>query len=62
MNLARLASTVAKATRTNATAMQSIRDEYAAIALEVATSADAGKELNEVKPIETALRLPPTQS
>jgi hypothetical protein len=45
MNLARLALTVAKATRTNATAMQSIRDEYAAIALEVATSADAGKEL-----------------
>lgn len=45
MNFARLALTIARATRTNAAAMQSIRDEYAAIALEIATNPDAGREL-----------------
>lgn len=45
MNLARLALTIAKATRTNAAAMQSIRDEYVTIALEIATNPDAGREL-----------------
>lgn len=45
MNHAALAKIIARATRTNATAMQSIRDEYATIALEIATDPDAGKEL-----------------
>lgn len=45
MNLARLALAAAKGTRTSATAMQSVRDEYAALSLELLTSPDAGKEL-----------------
>lgn len=45
MNQAELAKVIAKATRNNAAAMQSIRDEYAAIGLEVATNPDAGREI-----------------
>jgi len=45
MNLARLALSAAKGTRTNAVAMQSVRDEYTALSLELLTSPDAGKEL-----------------
>jgi hypothetical protein len=45
MNLTELAKIIARATRTNASAMESIRTEYAAIALQIATSEAAGKEV-----------------
>jgi hypothetical protein len=45
MNLVELAKTIAKATRNNAAAMQAIRSEYATIGLEIATNADAGREI-----------------
>jgi len=45
MNLTELAKIIARATRTNASAIESIRTEYAAIALEIATTEAAGKEV-----------------
>lgn len=45
MNLTELAKSVARATRYSGTAQNSIRTEYAAIALEIATSEAAGKEV-----------------
>lgn len=45
MNLTELAKIIARATRTSASAIASIRAEYAAIALEIATSEAAGKEV-----------------
>jgi hypothetical protein len=45
MNHAELAKIIAKATRNNAAAVQSIRSEYATIALEIATNPDAGREI-----------------
>jgi hypothetical protein len=45
MNHVDLARTIAKATRSNPAAMNAIRDEFAALGLEIATNADAGREI-----------------